>query len=67
MELAIQSKTTDLLVNNSNKNIQKEKVDTLERTYFNGGSWAQVETGRADAYLKPFYINGGSNNEMGRV
>jgi len=67
MELAIQANTTELLVNNSNKNIQKEKVDTLERTYFNGGSWSQVETGRADAYLKPFYSNGGSSNMMGRV
>ena len=67
MELAIQANTSELLVNNSNKNIQKEKVDTLERTYFNGGSWSQVETGRADAYLKPFYSSGGSSNMMGRV
>ena len=67
MELAIQANTSELLVNNSNKNIQKEKVDTLERTYFNGGSWSQVQTGRADAYLKQFYSNGGSSNMMGRV
>lgn len=67
MELAIQANTSELIVNKTNKNIQKEKVDTLEISYFNGGSWSQVETGRADAYLKPFYINGGSNNEMGRV
>lgn len=67
MELAIQANTSELLVNNSNKNVQKEKVGTLEVSYFSGGSWSQVETGRADAYLKPFYVNGGNGNIMGRV
>jgi hypothetical protein len=67
MELAYQASTSSLLINATNKNIQSEKVDVIERSYFSGGSWEQVNTGRADAYLKPLYINGGSSNIMGRV
>jgi len=67
MELAIQASTSELLTNAVNQNVQFEKLDTLEVSYFNGGAWSQVQTGRADAYLKPYYVNSGSMNEMGRV
>ena len=67
MELAIQANTSELLINNTNKNIQSEKVDVIEVSYFSGGSWSQVNTGRADAYLMPLYVNGGNSNQMGRV
>jgi hypothetical protein len=67
MELAYQASTSALLINATNQNIQREKLDTLEVAYFSGGSWEQVNTGRADAYLNPLYINGGNSNIMGRV
>lgn len=67
MELGLQAFTSELLINKTNKNIQSESLDTMSISYFSGGSWEQVNTGRADAYLKPLYTNGGSNNIMGRV
>jgi len=67
MELAVQANTSELLINKTNQNIQSESIDTLSISYFSGGSWEQVNTGRADAYLKPLYENCGSGNIMGRV
>jgi len=67
MELALQAQTSPLLVNASIQNIAREKLGDLEVEYFNGGTWAQVQTGRADAFLRPLYDNAGSNNIMGRV
>lgn len=59
MELAIQANNNDLLVNASVQNVASEKVDVIETSYFNGGSWASVQTGRADAYLDPYLKSGG--------
>jgi hypothetical protein len=67
MELALQAQTSPLLVNASIQNIAKEKLGDLEVEYFNGGTWSQVQTGRADAFLNPLYVNGGSSNIMERV
>ena len=67
MELAYQASTSPLLINKNNTNIQSEKLDAMMISYFSGGSWEQVNTGRADAYLKALYANGGSDNIMGRV
>ena len=67
MELAIQANSSELLINKTNQNIESEKVDVIEVSYFSGGSWETVNTGRANAYLTPYYIGGGNSNEMSRV
>ncbi len=67
MELALQANTSELLVSQSVQNVAKEKLGELEVEYFDGGSWSEVRTDRADAYLKPLYSNGGNNNIMTRV
>lgn len=66
MELAIQAKSADLLISGQVSNVASEKVDVLERSYFSGGSWTQVRTDRADAYLKPYMKNGGMTNRLAR-
>ena len=58
MELAIQAQDSDLLVNASIQNIASEKLGDLQVDYFSGGSWASVQTQRADAYLNPFLKSG---------
>ena len=67
MELAIQANDSDLLVNAMSQNIASEKIDTLEVSYFSGGNWQVVRTGRADSYLMPLFKNQGSQNMMTRV
>ena len=67
MELALQASTSELLVNASIQNVQREKLGDLEVEYFNGGSFTQVETGRADAFLNEYFINAGNQNIMERV
>lgn len=59
LELALQAAQTELLVNASVQNIASERVDVLETSYFSGGSWASVQTGRAGAYLDPYKRSGG--------
>lgn len=67
MELAMQAHVSDLLINKTNKNVASEKVDVIEVSYFSGGSWESVNTGRANAYLTAYYIGGGNVNETVRV
>ena len=67
MELALQANTSELLVSASQQNIQREKLGDLEVEYFSGGSWAQVRTDRANAYLNEYKNNGGNNNYLERV
>ena len=67
VELALQASTSDILISQSVQNVSKEKLGELEVEYFSGGSWSQVRTDRADAYLNPLLENAGSNNETGRV
>ena len=67
MELALQANGSDLFINSQSKNVQREKVDTLEVQYFSGGSWAEIRTDSEDSYLKPLMINNGNDNIMVRV
>lgn len=66
MELAYQASTSSLLINNVNQNIQSKSLDTMMVSYFSGGSWESVNTGRANAYLYSLFASGGSSNIMGR-
>jgi hypothetical protein len=43
----------DLLVNGSETDDKRQKLDTLEIEFFEGGSWAIARTERIDNYLKP--------------
>ena len=68
LELAIQSCTSALLVNGEVNNLAGFNVDGVySETYFSGGSWTQIRTDRADAYLLPLMKNNGSVNTMVRV
>ena len=67
MELALQANTSEILISQSVQNVSKEKLGELEVEYFSGGAWSTVRTDRADAYLDPLLVNGGSNNIMTRV
>ena len=68
MELALQASTSSLLVTGETSNLASFSVDGVySESYFSGGSWTQVRTDRADAYLLPLMINGGNSNMMTRV
>ena len=68
MELGIQANTSGLLINATSQNIASISLDgVISESYFSGGSWEQVRTDRADAYLDPLLVNNGSNNIMVRV
>ena len=67
LELAMQVNGSDLLVNASSKNTKREKLDVLEVEYFSGGSWENIRTGKADAYLNPYKINNANQNLLQRV
>jgi hypothetical protein len=67
MELALQANGSALFINSQSQNVQREKLDTLEVQYFSGGSWAEIRTDSADAYLKTLMINNGNDNIMERV
>jgi hypothetical protein len=68
MELALQASTSNLLVTGETTNLASFNVDGVySESYFSGGSWTQVRTDRADAYLLPFMTNGGNSNIMTRV
>lgn len=59
MELAIQAYSGELLESGSVQNVASEKLDTMEVSYFeNGKNTKSFE--KAEAYLKPYYQNGGS-------
>lgn len=59
MEAAIISNSNSLLQTGSVKNVQKEKVDVIERTYFSGGSWEAIRTDTVDVYLDVLLSNSG--------
>jgi hypothetical protein len=67
MELAIQASTSELLVNASVQNIQREKLGDLEVEYFSGGSWTTVDTARANTYLNYYNSLSASSNLTLRV
>ena len=68
MELGMQAHTSDLLISGTNQNLESFNVDGVySESYHSGGSWEQVRTERADAYLNPLLNNNGSSNLMTRV
>lgn len=67
LELAMQVVGSDLLVNAPTQNLKREKLDVLEVEYFSGGSWVNIRTDKADAYLDPYKINNGNSNILQRV
>ena len=68
MELAMQSYTSELLISGTTENLASFSVDGVySESYHGGGSWEQVRTDRADAYLDPLTVNNGSANIMVRV
>ncbi len=61
MELAIQIHSGEVLQTGSTTSgVKREKLDTLEIEYQDGGSQMIVKTEKADAYLKRFYRAGGN-------
>ena len=50
---------TELLVTGETKNVASEKVDVIERSYFNGGSWSTIRTDTVDVYLDVLLKNSG--------
>ena len=68
MELAIQVNTSDILVSEQTQNLASFDVkDVYSESYHGGGSWTEVRTDKANAYLNPLLVNNGSNNMMSRV
>lgn len=43
----------DLLINNSETDAKRQKLDVLEIEFFEGGSWVIARIERVDNYLKP--------------
>lgn len=65
MEGGIAAKAQPLLINGSDQNIEKQKLETLEVSYFSGGSFQNVRLDRVENYLKPLLKN--KTNMMTRV
>ena len=65
MEGGIAAKAQPLLINGSDQNIERQKLDTLEVSYFSGGSFQNVRLDRVENYLKPLLKN--KTNMMTRV
>ncbi len=53
MEAAAYNTSGTLLSNIETTNVQREKVDILEREYFKGGKRSNVNLQRVNAYLEP--------------
>ena len=64
IESAIAANTLSLLPNESVQNVQTQKVDVLEISYFQGGSMTTVNLQAVDAKIKPLLKN---NATMTRV
>lgn len=58
MEAGIAAYSFDLLRNESIGNVQKKKLDVMETSYFDGGSWEVSRVERVDNYLKPLLTSG---------
>tara|TARA_R100000541_G_scaffold12803_2_gene21324 strand:- start:444 stop:929 length:486 start_codon:yes stop_codon:yes gene_type:complete len=55
MEAAIVSQTVDLLPNSAYQNVQREKLDSLEKAYFSNGKRVQMDVRTVNAYLWPLF------------
>lgn len=60
IEAAIAANTMGLLTNVTNQNVSSEKIDTLQVSYFDGGSWDVARLDRVNAALNPLLTSGGS-------
>ena len=61
MEAGILLSSTDILKSGSTQNIQKEKLDVLEVSYFDGGSWETTRTDTIDIWMNVLLRNGGNS------
>jgi len=60
IEAAIAENSNSLLTNQTTSNVQSEKVDVLEVSYFNGGKITSSVLERVNSVLKPLLKNSGS-------
>lgn len=60
IEAAILVNSTPLLQSGATLNVQKEKADVLERTYFQGGKWSALRTDNIDVWLNVLTSNNSS-------
>jgi hypothetical protein len=58
-EAAAASNGQSLLTNESNQNVKRNRLDTLEQEFFEGGSWSVARLDRVNATLKELVIAGG--------
>lgn len=58
-EAAIAANTQLLLTNETNQDIQSQKVDVIEQSFFEGGSWAVARLDRVNAAIRELLIAGG--------
>ena len=57
IEAALAYNTQELLINETVNNVQREKLDVLEVSYFSGGKNSKVRLDKVNHYLKPFLID----------
>ena len=68
IELSIQVGNSELLISKTTDNVESISLDgVISKSFFNGGSWSTVRTGKADAYLDVLMVNGGRNNLVTRM
>ena len=63
-EAAIAANSQLLLTNETNENIQSEKVDVISRSFFEGGSWAVARLDRVNAAIRELVIAGGFSRSV---
>lgn len=59
METAIILNSVEILNTGETRDVASEKVDVIERSYFNGGSWVTTRADTVAVYLKPLLSNSG--------
>ena len=60
IEAAIAAKDMVLLTNSTNQNVSSEKIETLQVSYFEGGSWDVARLDRVFAALNPLLSSNGT-------
>jgi hypothetical protein len=61
MEAGILINSTPILKSGTTQNIQSEKLDTLQVSYFDGGSWETTRTDTVDIWMNILLRNGGNS------
>jgi len=64
IEAAFELSTQELLINSSVQNVQREKLDVLEVSYFKGGSSPKIRLDKVNRWLAPFLVD---TNELVRT